>query len=674
MKKSLISVLMVCALLLAVTLPAAAAGIDGTVELKDTNHTAWIDRLDLTHTDAAPLLAFYEDLREGADNDGEDDFLIDDHGGGYSRDIVTLTGSFTASSDNAKTEASAIGADALARYKPFVMAVYDAFDRDHPEVFWLSGERLVSYGISYNKQQDGTYSYAVTIRLVVQQAAGGANSAFDMRSASYPTAASIKEAISQRDAAVGEILSGVTTQSPYGILQYFNKTLTRRNEYNTVVGGSASGTAPADSWECISALLGRTGVRGPVCEGYARALKALCDRAGIHCVLVDGNAKTSLSGAAEAHMWCYVQVGESWYAIDVTWNDPVGGTSGAVSGLESEKWFLHGSDTVTNGMSFLASHAVNNKASVEGISFANGPVLSTTAYEDPSALSKTVLSEIVVANEAGEGSVTYGEMLTVTLLAESDEVKATDQTVSLYYRNVKLAESSAATDGVYRLVYNTLERKLPAGDARLLTLRFAGDDTMADAVTTVSVTLQRAEATVTFATHTHTVVYTGSAVAVPVPEVTLLGEDAPHGDALTYSYQSQGDVATDAVGLPTDVGVYRVTARFAGDDWYLGAIDELTLTVEPAAAVRDPSDGKADTDSGSDENAATDGAEAPTFVATVVTDWVHNSSLNTVMIVCAAVGGVCVLIPILFGRKKKEKAQKQEEQEEDNEDADTGYW
>jgi hypothetical protein len=96
MKKRLFLVLFSCIFALAAVLPVMAAGIDGTVELSSGSHVRWIDRLDLSHADAAPLLAFYNALAEGADNDGEADFLIEDHPEGYSFEVAKLTGTFTA--------------------------------------------------------------------------------------------------------------------------------------------------------------------------------------------------------------------------------------------------------------------------------------------------------------------------------------------------------------------------------------------------------------------------------------------------------------------------------------------------------------------------------------------------------------------------------------------------
>ena len=61
-----------------------------------------------------------------------------------------------------------------------------------------------------------------------------------------------------------------------------------------------------------------------VCEGYAKSFKMACDYYGIPCVMVVGLANNG--NGAEGHMWNLVYVGNSWYTVDVTWDDPVGGS------------------------------------------------------------------------------------------------------------------------------------------------------------------------------------------------------------------------------------------------------------------------------------------------------------------------------------------------------------
>lgn len=150
-----------------------------------------------------------------------------------------------------------------------------------------------------------------------------------------------------------EILAGIPDGSTADQVKYFNSWLTSHNDFST----SADSGAPQAAHSCLSALLGSTGAQGPVCEGYAKAFQLLCDRAGIPCILAVKMEKTG------NHAWNYVKIGQLWYAVDVTWNDPVvmnqDGSRNvqAVSGYENETYLLAGSETRNGkGESFLESH------------------------------------------------------------------------------------------------------------------------------------------------------------------------------------------------------------------------------------------------------------------------------------------------------------------------------
>lgn len=56
--------------------------------------------------------------------------------------------------------------------------------------------------------------------------------------------------------------------------------------------------------------------RRAVCDGYAKAFMYIMQEMGIPCICVEGNANGP-------HTWNMVQLGGSWYHVDVTWDDPV---------------------------------------------------------------------------------------------------------------------------------------------------------------------------------------------------------------------------------------------------------------------------------------------------------------------------------------------------------------
>lgn len=58
-----------------------------------------------------------------------------------------------------------------------------------------------------------------------------------------------------------------------------------------------------------------------VCDGYAQALQLLYACAGVTSKYISGTA-TSDTGSMD-HAWNLVKLGEDWYHVDATWNDPV---------------------------------------------------------------------------------------------------------------------------------------------------------------------------------------------------------------------------------------------------------------------------------------------------------------------------------------------------------------
>ena len=372
-------------------LAAYALDGNGNPELKDSNEVRWIDRLaDLPEY----AIEFYEWLEENTDGDRNEDALInpltgldiDGKDNTYVHPVTTASGNevrytYTPGASDEEIQAAAEDAinatiyDVLDNVDPYIFSVFCAFDRDHPEVFWLSGQTQFQYGITYtyeyNTNRDGNakviYDVDFYFILLVREK-------FDARIPKYRAYTTIYNTISNRDSWVEEISANANGNFEEKT-RYFNEWLTMNNCYNT---SYSQEDIDVDSWECISALEGNEGTAGPVCEGYARAFKVLCDEAGIPCVLVDGEA------LGEPHMWNYVQMDDGkWYAVDVTWNDPSAqDVEEKVSGLENEDYFLVGSSTYieADDMLFEESHVLRNIVADGGVEFTNGPILEEVSY------------------------------------------------------------------------------------------------------------------------------------------------------------------------------------------------------------------------------------------------------------------------------------------------------
>ncbi len=361
------------------------------VDLNSGKYEKWIDRIDISNESYARK--FYDwlvkctDLEAIISGEAPND-LVDPTNGmsanGKRTKIMTgvsstvknafrVTGDHNRDSQNAYTAIKNKVSANESEIVEYLSAAYHAFDRDYPQVFWLSGEFQFESSLEYYYDFYGNVTYKLDVYVVI------ASGDWDMRSEKYRDPDKIIEAIKttflNEDSAVNKILAGCNdSMSDYEKVRYFNKKLTEINSYNSNVY-----YADSDAYECISALNGRTWTNGPVCEGYANALKVLCDYEGIPCVLVDGEA--GFDGDTEAHMWNYVQIEGAWYAVDTTWNDPyVVGSYGAVSGAENEDYFLVGAETMVDGAKFISSHPETNYCYNSYVYFTNGPSLSQHKY------------------------------------------------------------------------------------------------------------------------------------------------------------------------------------------------------------------------------------------------------------------------------------------------------
>lgn len=108
-----------------------------------------------------------------------------------------------------------------------------------------------------------------------------------------------------------------------------------------------------------------------VCEGYARSFKYIMDDLNIPCMIVCGIGVNS-ANETENHAWNYVRLDRNWYAIDVTWDDPIIIGNGYISSLYYYKYYLKGS------REFFVNHTEDGK--IAGDSNFKYPTLSEINY------------------------------------------------------------------------------------------------------------------------------------------------------------------------------------------------------------------------------------------------------------------------------------------------------
>lgn len=100
-----------------------------------------------------------------------------------------------------------------------------------------------------------------------------------------------------------------------------------------------------------------------VCEGYSKAFQYLLNLLNIPNIIVYGSG-TNSQGNSEFHSWNYVQMDdEKWYAVDVTWDDPIVIGNGTIGEDVRTRYFLKGSDF------FFQAHVESGDVSGTGQNF-----------------------------------------------------------------------------------------------------------------------------------------------------------------------------------------------------------------------------------------------------------------------------------------------------------------
>lgn len=357
------------------------AKVASDIQLADGYHEKWIDRVAQLPEYALEMYTWLEENAntQGALVDPTKGELID---GQYCHVVTVITGSteMVCTQTDYQIKAHEAANAAMHEYfdeaSNYLSVVYHAFDRDHPEIFWLNGTS--SYGCT------GTYSYRylknrVSVDYKISILFYLKTDSFDIRYQKYQDPANIIKDINYRDNLVDEILANCPQSEPKEQVIYLNRVLIEGNAYNNAVATGFASSADSAAWECLNALEGNSGVDGPVCEGYAKAFMVLCDKLNIPCVLVDGMANAKPEQPAQGHMWNYVYVDNCWYAADITWNDPFDTKNPLkqTSGYETDYWLFLNRDTeVSTNWTFIESHVVENQVKEGGLKFTNGPQLS----------------------------------------------------------------------------------------------------------------------------------------------------------------------------------------------------------------------------------------------------------------------------------------------------------
>lgn len=233
----------------------------------------------------------------------------------------------------------------------FQLAI-NALTFDNPDLFYIDVTKL--YLLTEITTRAFSKKYEVSI---------GPNGE-NYLSSSFPNENSVKTAINMIEDEKNNVISKCQNNSVEEKIRVVHDYLVDTIDYDLQAGENI--------YNVYGALINKKSV----CEGYARSFKYIMDDLNIPCIIACGIGKNK-SGDAESHAWNYVQIDGIWYAIDVTWDDPVITGPGKISEAKMQEnkneYFLKGANK------FFEDHFEDGN--IVGEANFKYPTLSVTNYE-----------------------------------------------------------------------------------------------------------------------------------------------------------------------------------------------------------------------------------------------------------------------------------------------------
>ena len=205
-------------------------------------------------------------------------------------------------------------------------AARDAFYLDHPEIFYVDFDKLT---LSFYKKGS---SHIAEI---------GAGRYADYYADGFTSAEQVETAINEYNNAVTAIANkAAAAKDDKEAVALIDKAISEKATYSFDSDNTTLGKAS------IRTSYGALVIGYAVCEGYARAFKAVCDNLVIPCAEVIGFYETDTSGK-QPHAWVHVEIGNKYYLADPTFNDGLTQKT-LYTGSKNAKRYLI-SNTVSNG-------------------------------------------------------------------------------------------------------------------------------------------------------------------------------------------------------------------------------------------------------------------------------------------------------------------------------------
>ena len=213
--------------------------------------------------------------------------------------------------------------------KCFQSAV-EAYKYDNPELFYIDPNKMNLIVEKTVKGKLVTYNVYITSKESTYLINGLSNEK------------EVNAAINELNTEIKKIISNKTNDD-YDNVKLAHDYLVDNLEYDQTI-------ARQNTYNIYGALIEKK----CVCEGYAEAMQYILECMGIESVYVTGIGVDS-DGNSENHAWNYVELDSKWYAIDVTWDDPIIKGGGTSNDTLRYKNFLKGETTISK------NHTENRK-------------------------------------------------------------------------------------------------------------------------------------------------------------------------------------------------------------------------------------------------------------------------------------------------------------------------
>jgi len=200
-------------------------------------------------------------------------------------------------------------------------AALNAFIYDNPEVFYLDISQM--------------YLHTETKKVIIKKTSNvyiAPKEGENYLNKSFGSKEEIDNAIEEIRQIVQNIESECSDKSQYTKIKSVHNYLIDNLEYDSTISNE-------NIYNIYGALINKL----TVCEGYTKAFKYILDELEIENIFVFGTG-INKNGERESHSWNYVKLEGKWYAVDVTWDDPILIGGGYLTNEFRYRYFLKGAN------------------------------------------------------------------------------------------------------------------------------------------------------------------------------------------------------------------------------------------------------------------------------------------------------------------------------------------